>query len=185
MIFVFTISGAGSSDILARVIMPNWPSPPRTLWKRSLLCFSEQVTTSPFPAHIWVQLSVRIYTMLMINIFIREWWLSFFIKIWSSEDQHSEVTWSTSTFSTIWYLNQTNKAKVSVIIISHFSFCPLTLVYSFMTWLIYYQMIFKNIFFFEPVTTSSWLTLLIWGPCWNAWPLTPALDRVPPTVRCR
>lgn len=147
MIFVFTISGAGSSDILARVIMPNWPSPPRTLWKRSLLCFSEQVTTSPFPAHIWVQLSVRIYTMLMIKHFY-SWLMAKFLHKnlvkWRPTQWSNVVTY---TFSIIWYLNQTNKAKVSVIIISHFSFCPLTLVYSFMTWLLCYQMIFKNIFF--------------------------------------
>lgn len=47
---VLTILGAGSRAILARVMMPNCPSPPRTLWKRSPFFFFEQFITSPFPA---------------------------------------------------------------------------------------------------------------------------------------
>ncbi|ANM61743.1 hypothetical protein AT2G41515 [Arabidopsis thaliana] len=38
----FTICGAGSREIRARVIMPNCPSPPRTLKKSSEFRFSEQ-----------------------------------------------------------------------------------------------------------------------------------------------
>nr|GMD71872.1 hypothetical protein GW17_00010882 [Ipomoea batatas] len=42
----------GSKEILALVMIPNCPSPPRTPWKRSAFCSFEQFTTSPFPAII-------------------------------------------------------------------------------------------------------------------------------------
>lgn len=44
-----TLCGAGSNAILALVMIPNCPKPPRTPKKSSGLSSSEQVTSSPFP----------------------------------------------------------------------------------------------------------------------------------------
>ena len=44
-----TLCGAGSRAILALVMIPNWPRPPRTAWKSSGFCFCEHVKISPLP----------------------------------------------------------------------------------------------------------------------------------------
>lgn len=44
-----TLCGAVSSAILALVIIPNCPRPPRTAWNNSEFCSSEQVSSSPLP----------------------------------------------------------------------------------------------------------------------------------------
>ena len=47
--FTLTLFGAGSRTILALVIIPNCPRPPRTAKNSSEFVSSEQVTSSPLP----------------------------------------------------------------------------------------------------------------------------------------
>lgn len=46
---MITLFGAASSLILALVIIPNWPRPPKTASNSSEFFFFEHVNNSPFP----------------------------------------------------------------------------------------------------------------------------------------
>jgi hypothetical protein len=57
-----TLWGAGSRGILALVMIPNCPRPPRTAWKSSVFCSSEHVNGSPLPIYTYIHIRENKYT---------------------------------------------------------------------------------------------------------------------------
>lgn len=66
---MLTLVGAFSKTILALVMIPNWPNPPKTAKNSSDFMSLEQVMNSPFPEPK-VHSAIKIYKYITYNFLI-------------------------------------------------------------------------------------------------------------------